>query len=111
MHNRITIVIADSHTDRCRVDIAVAPNEKSTENRLSDEVEDAVEDGLRVGRDDVATLAETPGNGVQEPQECGQGAAVCEALANFGAVAGRVTASFPDELVKDVEQSDAAWVR
>ena len=36
---------------------------------LGEHVEDTVEDHLRVGRDDVSTVGETPGNGVKEPEE------------------------------------------
>jgi hypothetical protein len=108
-HDRITIVVSDRHADRRGVDVTVAPDEEGAEDGLGDEVEDTVEDGFRVGRDDVATLAETPGDGVQDPEEGCQGATVGEALADFGAVAGGVAASFPDELVEDVEEGNAAW--
>lgn len=68
----VILVVHNGHANVGRVDVAVTPNEKSTEARLSDEVEDAVEDSLRVGRDDVTALAKTPGNRVQNPQEGGQ---------------------------------------
>ena len=109
VNNRITVIIPDGHTDRCRVDVAVTPDEESTKTGLSNEVKDTVEDSLRVGRNDVATLAETPGNGVQDPEQCGQGTAVGEALADFGAIASSVAAGFPDELVDDIEEGDAAY--
>lgn len=107
----VILVVHDSHADVGRIDVAMAPEKESTEARLSDEVKDAVEDGLRVGRDDIATLAETPGNGVQNPQEGGQGPTVQEALGNLRAVAGGVATSFPDELVDDVEKSKASCAR
>lgn len=36
---------------------------------LGEHVKDTVEDHLGVGRDDVSTVGETPGNGVKEPEE------------------------------------------
>ena len=60
-------VVVDVDAKLLRSDVTVAPDEESTEAGLGDEVKDGVEDGLGVGRDDVATLAETPGNGVEDP--------------------------------------------
>jgi|SRR5690242_4153891 len=107
----VILVIHDGHADVSRVDVAMTPEKKGTEARLSNEVKDAVEDGLGVGRDDIAALAETPGNGVQNPQEGGQGSTVQEALGNLRAVAGGVATSFPDKLVDDVEKSKAPCAR
>jgi hypothetical protein len=45
----------------------VAPDEESTEDGLGEEIEDTVKDGLRVGRDNVATLAKTPSDWVEAP--------------------------------------------
>merc|ERR1712137_287546 len=104
----VTLVVHDVHANVGRIDVAVAPDEESTEAGLGDEVKDGVEDGLGVGRDDIATLAETPGNGVQDPQESSQGTAVQEALGDLRAVAGGVAAGLPDELVDNVEKRNAA---
>lgn len=46
------------------VDAAVAPNEESTEHGLGQQIQDTVEDRLRVRRDDVAAFTETPCNWV-----------------------------------------------
>ena len=108
MNNRIAIVVPDCHANRRRVDVAVTEDEKSTEAGLRDEVEDTVEDGFGVGRDDVATFAETPGYGVQNPEECGKRATHHEAAAYIAAVARGVLAGFPDEHVEDVEHCNAA---
>ncbi len=51
--NRISVVVLDRHTNRGRVDVAVAENEESTEDGLSDAIEDTVKDCLRVRGDDV----------------------------------------------------------
>ena len=104
----VTLVVHDVHANVGRVDVAVAPDEESTEAGLGDEVKDGVEDGLGVGRDDVATLAETPGNGVQDPQESSQRTAVQEALGDLRAVASGVAAGLPDKLVDNVEKRNAA---
>lgn len=107
-NSSVVFVVHDGHANVGRIDVAVAPDEKSAEARLSDEVEDTVEDGLGVGRDDVATLAETPGDGIQDPKEGCQRAAVNEALADLSSVTASVAAGFPGKLVEDVEKGDTA---
>lgn len=67
----IVIIVADVKTESGRVDITVTPKEESTEDRLSQDIEDAVKDGFRVRRDDVAPLTESPGDRVQEPKKNG----------------------------------------
>jgi hypothetical protein len=67
VNNGITIIVLDGKTETSRVDALVAPEEESTEYRLSQEVENTVEDSLGVGRDEVGTLANTPSNGVDDP--------------------------------------------
>lgn len=54
-----------------RVDVAVTPEEEGAEDGLGQDIQDTVEDGFRVRSDDVSTLTETPGDGVEEPQEDG----------------------------------------
>ena len=39
------------------------------EDGLGEDVKDTVEDHLRVGSNDVSTIGETPGDGVEEPKE------------------------------------------
>lgn len=107
-NDRVILVVADGHTDRRRVDVTVTPNQESTEAGLSEEVKDAVENGLRVGRNDVATLAESPGDGVQDPEEGGQRTAIQEGLLHLGTVVGGVLAGLEGEHVDDVKQRDAA---
>ena len=57
-----------------------------------------------VRRDDVATLAETPGDGVEEPQERGETATGEENLADVTTKGRGVAASLPSEHVEDVEE-------
>ena len=38
-------------------------------HRLGEDVKNTIEDHLRVGRDNITAVGETPGNGVQEPKE------------------------------------------
>lgn len=47
----------------------VLPEQDGAEDGLGEDVEDAVEDGLGIRMDDVPALAQTPRNGVQEPDE------------------------------------------
>lgn len=52
----LVLVVADHETQASGVDVAMAPEEESTEDGLGHDVENTVEDGLGVGRDNVATL-------------------------------------------------------
>lgn len=87
----------------------MAEEEQRTKDRLRDKVEDTVEDSLRVRRDDVATLTDTPGNGVQDPDDGCQATACYKYLANILADVVGVLASFPGELIDDIDKSDAAY--
>lgn len=53
------------------VNFAMAPKEKSSKDWLSHQVQDTVKDGLRIRRNDVATLGKSPGNWVEEPKKDG----------------------------------------
>lgn len=71
----IFVVIPDVETESCGVNVAMAPEQQGPKDGLGEEIQDAVEDGLGIGRDDVATLADPPRDGIQEPQEGGEAAA------------------------------------
>jgi hypothetical protein len=47
----------------------VPPDEERTEDGLGQEIQDTIEHGFRVGRDEVASLADAPCNWVQDPCE------------------------------------------
>lgn len=104
----VMIVVLDSKTKTSRVNIPVSPDEESTEHWLCQKVEDAVEDGLRVWRDDVATLGNTPGDGVQYPQECSEGSAHEECALNILTEVPGVCARLPDQLVDDIDEGEVA---
>ena len=53
-------------------DVPVAPEQKSTEDRLGHHIENSIENSLGIRMDDVASLGNTPSNRVQEPQTDGQ---------------------------------------
>ena len=96
MDKRIAIVVLDSETETRGVNLQVAVDEESAEDRLGEEIENRVENGFGVGRDDIATFAETPGNGVENPKECSQTAAHEEDTADVTSVSVGVAAGFPD---------------
>jgi hypothetical protein len=104
----LLVVVVDVQAESGGVDVAVTPDEQTAKNRLGQDIENAVKNGLRVGRNVVATLAQAPGNGVESPQESGQGAAHEESLANILAHGVGVLASFPGEHVDDVGERKAA---
>ena len=103
----LLVVVVDVQAEPARVDVAVAPDEQSTKDRLGKNIEDAIEDGLRVRRDVVATLAQTPGDGVKSPQKRSQGTTLQESGADILTHCVGVLPSFPCKLVDDVEQSSA----
>lgn len=104
----VLVVVADAETETSRVDVAVTEQEEGTENGLGEQVKDTVEDSLGVRGDKVTTLANTPSDGVEEPEERGQGTAHEEDLADICAEVVGVGASFEDEHVKDVEEGNVA---
>ena len=79
---RIHSIIANVEPQACRVDATVTPEQKTSEYRLGADVENAVEDGFTVRRDHVAAFAQTPSDGVQEPEERSPGANDQEGFAN-----------------------------
>lgn len=106
LEHSVVVVVADLEAEASGVDVAVAPKEEGAEDGLGEEVEDAIEDGFAVGGDDVAALAETPGNGVQDPEECGERAAHQKGALDVAAKGLGVDAGFPGELEDDVEEGD-----
>ena len=104
----LLIIVVDVEAKTGRVNAAVAPDEESAEDGLGEEVEDTVEDGLGVGGDDIATLAETPGDWVEEPEEGGERAADEEGAADILAHGVGVLAGLEGEHVRDVEEGGAA---
>lgn len=53
----------------------MAPKEQESEDWLGNQVENAVEDGFRVGMDDIATLGDSPSNRIEKPDKDGEDAA------------------------------------
>lgn len=102
------VVVANVQAEPGGVDVAVAPEEERTEDGLGHDVEDTVEDGLGVGGDDVAALAETPGDRVHEPEEHGPAATDQEGARDVFAESGGVLACHPDHLPEDEEEGHHA---
>lgn len=66
-------LLPNVETKLSRINVAVTPDQQGAEDRLGQDVENTIKNGLGIGRDDIATLAETPGNRVDEPEENGPG--------------------------------------
>jgi len=107
-HSAVLAVVGNVKAHASRVNVAVAKDEESAEDWLGDEVKDTVKDGLGIGRDDIATLAKTKGNGVERPDDEGQAAAPDEDLADITAKVAGVLAGLENEHVPDPEESNAA---
>lgn len=102
------VIVADVDAEAVGVDVAVTPEEEGTEDGLGQDVENAVEDGLGVGGDDVAALAQAPGDRVEEPEEDGPHGASDVGAMHVGSEGACVLASDPGHLPRDEEESGAA---
>lgn len=90
------------------VDLVVSEEQEETESRLGEDIEDTVEYGLRVRVNDVATLRQTPGDGVEEPEEDGQDTALEEGRLDRSTKSVGVAATVNNELVDDKEEGEHA---
>jgi hypothetical protein len=86
----------------------MAPNEKSAKDRLRKKVEYTVEHGLRVWRNDICALAQTPCNGVKDPKNRSQASAKHESSLDITSIGLCMYTRLPHELVHDINKSDAA---
>lgn len=90
------------------VDATMAPEQKSTEDRLSEEVKDAVKDSFRIRSDNVAALADTPCDGIQKPQKDGQNPRYEVHFGNIGPERSCMFARSPCQGPCDDKESTAA---
>lgn len=104
----LLIVVVDMKAELGRVNVPVAPDEERAKDWLSQDIKDAVEDGLRIGSDDVGTLTDTPRDRVKGPEERSERATDKESAANVLAHSVGVLASLPGEHVNDEEECNAA---
>ena len=74
VEGRVTVLL-DAETETARVDVPVGIEQGDGEDRFREDIEDAVEDGLAVGSDDIATFGDPPANRVAEPDDEGDDAA------------------------------------
>ena len=102
------LVILDVETEIGGGDAAVSEQQDGAEDRLGEDVEDTIKDGLAVRGDDVSALSQTPGDGVQEPQEDGEDTAAEERPADLRAESGSVSAGDEDQDIHDVEEGEAS---
>lgn len=105
---KFVIVITDVDAKTTRVNVAVAPEKQGSKDGFRENIQDTVEDGLRVRSDDVATLRQTPGNGIEEPQEDGPNTAGEESLVDVGAESESVFAGSPGDGPGNPEEGNAA---
>jgi len=102
------LVVVDAETKSSGVDVAVAPDEESTEDRLGQEIQDTVEDSLRVRGEDVSTLRKSPGDWVDEPKEDGPASTEEVGTVDFATDGSGVLATDDDDVVGDEEESSTA---
>jgi len=105
---RLFGIITDVETHAGAVDALVAQDEHQAEDRLGEDIQNPVEDGFGVGVQDVGTFAESPGDGVKEPDEEGQDATAEEHLVDIAAESLGVLAGRHGERVNDIQEGGAA---
>lgn len=60
----------------------MAPDQQSAKYWLGKDIEDAVECRFGIWRNEVSTLADTPGNRVEDPEEGSQASTIQESFSN-----------------------------
>lgn len=100
--------LADVQSQSGGINVPVSPKQEETETGLGEDIQDTIEDSLRIGMDKVAALRDAPGDGVEEPQEDGENTAVAIRGADLPAQRTGVLPSVHHERVDDVEESKHA---
>lgn len=112
VHNALLISVLTGlvhvKTEHCRVNLVMAKDEQEAKDGLCKDVQNTIEDGLGIGVDNVAALAQAPGDRVQEPQEQGQHTAVHEGALDRTSQGGGMATSVNSKLVSDEEQGRRA---
>lgn len=68
----VASVVDQLEAETSGVDVTVTPDQECAKDWLGQKIQDTVEDSLGVRRNDVTTLANTPCNRVENPEESGQ---------------------------------------
>jgi len=100
--------VADVESETRRLDVAMTPEKESTKNWFGKDIENTVEDGLGIRGDDVATLAQTPGDWVQEPKTDGPDTADSVGLVDISSKVAGVGAAFEDNGPGDKEEGNTS---
>jgi len=83
-------------------------NQRDAEHRLGQEIEDAVEDSFGVGGNEIRSLGDTPGDGVDQPDEECQDTAEHVGAVNVRAEELGALATYAGEVPEDVEHGGGA---
>lgn len=84
----------------------MAPNQESTKDWFSQDVQNTVEDSLRVGCDNISALGKSPGDWVEEPEESSPSTDNKVSFGNIRANGGCVLAAGPNEGPSHPEKSE-----
>ena len=86
----------------------MAPEEKSTKDGLTEDVENSVEDSFGVRRDDVPAFTHAPGDGVQEPETDNPSAADSVDPVDIGTEITSMATSIEEDGPGDEEEGSTA---
>jgi hypothetical protein len=72
MHcGNLLVITPELQSQAGGIDVSMTPQQDGAEANLGQDVEDAIEDALAVGRDDVAALGKTKTDRIEGPKEEG----------------------------------------
>ena len=86
----------------------MTPEQESTEDWLGHNVQDTIEHSLGVGRNDIATLRQSPSNRVEKPEKGGPSTDDEVGPAHIRANVGSMLATGPDEGPRDPKEGEAS---
>src|SRR6187402_1969967 len=85
----------------------MAPQKQCTKDWLGKDVENTIEHGFRVRRNNVATFAETPSNRIDKPKEHGPTCTHHVCFADVGCNIPSMDAANPDDIPANEEEGDS----
>jgi hypothetical protein len=109
MDSWVIIVVADREPKMCWINVTVAKEKESSEYWLRKDIQNSIENRLRVWGNDVSTFANAPCNWVQTPEESSESTAHKICTADISTETVGVLAGLKSKLVDNVYESDAAF--
>lgn len=101
-------VVPEVKTQIASINVSVTPKEEESEDRLGNQIKDAVKDSLRIRMNHISALGNAPGDGIKEPDEDGENTTHVVGAADGTSKGTGMATAFEEEAPDDVEESCAA---